>query len=67
MSEAEMRPYFPLSRVLEGLFILVEKLFQVEILQDMHASTWHPDVSLYHVRNTEGRLLGAFYLDPYAR
>lgn len=67
MTEAEVRPYFPLARVLEGLFQLVERLFQVEVLQDTHASTWHPDVTLHHVRSTEGRLLGAFYLDPYAR
>jgi len=67
-SEEELRPYFPLPRVLEGLFGLARRLFGVEIrVADGEAPTWHADVHFFRVFDVAGEELAAFYLDPYSR
>jgi len=67
-SEEELRPYFPLPRVLEGLFNLTQRLFGVSIVEaDGEAPVWHPDVRFFHVRDAGGDRLASFYLDPYSR
>ncbi|MEE8581660.1 MAG: M3 family metallopeptidase, partial [Myxococcota bacterium] len=67
-SEEELRPYFPLSRVLQGLFELTGRLFGVEIrAADGEVPVWHPDVRFFRVREKGGEELAAFYLDPYSR
>ncbi|MEY2995161.1 MAG: hypothetical protein RL357_2096 [Pseudomonadota bacterium] len=69
-SEQEVKPYFQAPRVLEGLFKLVEQLFNVRIAPDK-ASVWHPSVSFYKIERTtpqgQPQLIGQFYLDPEAR
>jgi len=66
--DEELRPYFPLPRVLEGLFGLAERLFDVRIEPaDGEAPLWHPDVRFFRVSDSAGRLRAAFYLDPYSR
>lgn len=64
-SEQEVKPYFPLPRVLQGLFELVGRLFELRIVPD-EAPVWHPSVHLFRLER-EGRLIGQFYLDPGAR
>ena len=64
-SEQEVKQYFPESKVIGGLFRLVQNLFSVTIAPD-HASTWHPDVKFYRIER-DGHLIGQFYLDLYAR
>ncbi len=67
-SEEELRPYFPLPRVLEGLFALAERLFGVRIVAaDGETPTWHPDVRFFRVVDEQGGALAAFFLDPYSR
>jgi oligopeptidase A len=67
-SEEELRPYFPLPRVLEGLFRLAEQLFGVRIrAADGEAPVWHRDVRFFRVSDAAGAPLAAFYLDPYSR
>ncbi|MEE3331688.1 MAG: M3 family metallopeptidase [Myxococcota bacterium] len=67
-SEEALRPYFPLPRVLDGLFALAERLFGVKIeAADGEAPVWHEDVRFFRVANTTGQPLAAFYLDPYSR
>jgi oligopeptidase A len=67
-SEEELRPYFPLPRVLEGLFGLARRLFGVEIrVADGEAPSWHADVRFFRVFDVAGGELAAFYLDPYSR
>jgi oligopeptidase A len=67
-SEEELRPYFPLPRVLEGLFGLAERLFGVSIVPaDGEAPVWHPDVRFFRVRDETGVPVAAFYLDAYSR
>jgi oligopeptidase A len=67
-SEA-LRPWFPLPRVLDGLFALCARLFGVHIeAADGEAPLWHSDVRFFRVRDgADGRPLAAFYLDPYSR
>jgi oligopeptidase A len=67
-SEA-LRPWFPLPRVLEGLFGLCDRLFGIAIeAADGEAPVWHPDVRFFRVNDAaDGRPLAAFYLDPYSR
>jgi oligopeptidase A len=64
-SDNEVKQYFQLPRVLDGLFRLIERMFSVTIESDT-AETWHPDVSFYRIESA-GRLIGQFYLDLYAR
>ena len=67
-SEEELRPYFPLPKVLEGLFALAGRLFGVRIESaDGEAPVWHPDVRFFRVRDEGGQAIAAFYLDPYSR
>jgi oligopeptidase A len=64
-SDNEVKQYFQLPRVLDGLFKLTERIFSVQIRKD-EAETWHPDVQFFRIE-AEGRLVGQFYLDLYAR
>jgi len=67
-SEEDLRPYFPLPVVLEGLFALASRLFGVSIERaDGEAPLWNPDVRFFRVRNAEGERIASFYLDPYSR
>jgi oligopeptidase A len=64
----ELRPYFPLPQVLEGLFALVKRLFGVTIAPaDGQAPVWHPDVRYFQVADETGAAIAHFYLDPYSR
>ena len=64
-SDNEVKQYFQLPRVLDGLFKLTERIFSVQIRQD-EAELWHPDVQFFRIESG-GRLIGQFYLDLYAR
>ncbi|MEZ4330608.1 MAG: M3 family metallopeptidase [Myxococcota bacterium] len=67
-SEEALRPYFPLPRVLDGLFALARRLFDVEIVAaDGETPVWHPDVRFFRVHDASGRAIAAFFLDPYSR
>jgi len=71
-SEQEVKQYFPESKVLPGMFQLVEKLYGVRIVASQ-APTWHPDVRFFDIREPgrsptqAGALIGQFYVDLYAR
>ncbi len=67
-SDEALRPYFPLPRVLEGLFALAARLFGVRVrAADGEAPIWHPDVRFFRVEDASGRPVAAFHLDPYSR
>ncbi len=67
-TEEDLKPYFPVDRVIAGLFAQVEKLFGVRITQQVEGvDLWHPDVRFYHVYAPTGELQAVFYLDLYAR
>ena len=64
-SEQEVKQYFPQTKVTDGLFHLIENLFSVQIKSDV-APVWHPDVKFFRIER-DGKLIGQFYLDFYAR
>ena len=66
-SEA-LRPYFPFDQVLDGLFGLVRRLFEVEVVAaDGEAPVWHPDVRYFRINDLSGTQIASFFLDPFAR
>ncbi|MBI5258508.1 MAG: M3 family metallopeptidase [Burkholderiales bacterium] len=70
-SEQAVKQYFTEPRVLQGLFNIVETLFEVRIRPDT-APVWHESVRFYRIERHAGgdaapQLVGQFYLDPYAR
>ncbi|HOW76771.1 MAG TPA: oligopeptidase A [Candidatus Competibacteraceae bacterium] len=67
LSQEELRPYFPITRVLPGLFTVAERLFGVTIRPLEGVETWHPDVLVYEIVDSAGTQCGRFYLDLYAR
>ena len=64
-SDNEVKQYFTEPKVLEGLFRIIETVFEVKISPDT-APVWHPTVRFFKVER-DGALLAQFYLDPYAR
>lgn len=67
LSQEDLRPYFPFSKVMQGMFAITEKLFGVRFAENRSLSVWYQDVSVYDVLNQAGQLQARFYLDPYAR
>ncbi|HTY48408.1 MAG TPA: M3 family metallopeptidase, partial [Steroidobacteraceae bacterium] len=67
VSQEELRPYFALPRVLDGLFEVAGKLFGVAIRERSGVPVWHEDVRFFEIEDGAGRRVGSFYLDPYAR
>lgn len=67
ITQEEVKPYFPETRVIPGLFAVVNRLYGIEITAVEGVDTWHPDVRFYEIRSDEGELRGQFYLDLYAR
>jgi oligopeptidase A len=67
ISQEELRPYFPLPHVLNGLFQTAEKLFDLRIREQKNAPVWHPDVRFFEIENSASKPVGSFYLDAYAR
>jgi len=67
ITQEELRPYFPIPRVLDGMFAVVQRLFGIRIREVQGVETWHPTVRFFEIRDEAGELRGQFYLDPYAR
>ena len=77
-SEQEVKQYFTEPKVLEGLFHIIETVFEVRIRPDT-APVWHPDVRFFRIEkgaaqcgdpsavDAAPRLVGQFYLDLFAR
>jgi oligopeptidase A len=65
-NEEELRPYFPLDRVLKGLFATAQALYEIDIVP-WKASTWDPAVQSYAVRDCDGSEIAAFYVDLFPR
>ena len=66
ISEEELRPYFPLPRVLDALFGLASELFGLKIVPAEPPSKWHPTVRYFELSGTDGPV-GSFYADFFAR
>eukprot|EP00798_Chlamydomonas_sp_ICE-L_P012620 gene12620-15848_t len=67
INEEELRPYFSLPNVLDGLFMLAKRLFDVDIVAvDGMSPVWNDDVRFFQVQKG-GKPKAYFYLDPYSR
>ena len=67
VSQEALRPYFPLPRVLDGMFQVAQRLYGLAIEPREGISTWHPQVRYYAIFDRTGREIAGFYLDPCAR
>jgi oligopeptidase A len=67
VSQEALRPYFPLPKVLSGLFALIERLYGISVRQRRDVSVWHPSVRYYDMLDNDGRFVAGFFLDPYSR
>jgi oligopeptidase A len=67
IGQEDLRPYFPITRVLPGMFTVAEHLLGLAITEVADVDTWHPDVRFFEIRDAQGALRGQFYLDPFAR
>src|SRR5688572_3183655 len=67
ITQEELRPYFPLPRVLEGLFAVAGKLFGVKIVERAGMPVYHPDARFFEIIDASGALRAGFYLDACAR
>jgi oligopeptidase A len=67
LSQEEVKAYFPITRVLPGLFAVVEKLYGLKISEITDFDSWHPDVRFFRIHDKNDQLRGQFYTDLYAR
>ncbi len=67
ISDQELRPYFPLPRVLQGLFRVTARLYVLSMSERHDVRAWDPNVRYFDIRDVHGELVGGFYLDAYAR
>ncbi|GBL03881.1 oligopeptidase A [Glaciecola sp. KUL10] len=67
ISDEELRPYFPESKVVSGLFEVVSRLYGLTIKQNESADVYHKDVKFYEIYDKDNAHRGSFYLDLYAR
>lgn len=66
-SEEDLKPYFPLPAVLEGLFTIASRVFGVDFRERGGVDVWHSDVRYYDVLDHTGAVRAGFYVDHYAR
>ena len=67
VSQEALRPYFPLPKVLSGLFIVTERLYGISVRERPGVSVWHPSVRYYDLTDARGEIVAGFYLDPHSR
>ena len=69
LDETEITPYMQLENLREGMFYMARELFGFHFKQvtDGSVPVYHPDVRVWEVNDPQGRLVGLWYFDPYAR
>jgi oligopeptidase A len=67
VSNEELRQYFPAKTVISGLFSLAAKLYDVSLEQGRDVAVWHQDARYFSIGNSDGKIIGGFYTDIYAR
>ncbi len=66
ISQEDIRPYLPVTRVLPGLFEVVRRLYGIHVREIQQFDSYHPDVQLFELLRGED-VIARFYLDLYAR
>jgi oligopeptidase A len=64
VSQEALRPYFPLPKVLSGLFTVTERLYGIAVRERPGVAVWPPSVRYYDLTDGNGRIVAGFYLDP---
>jgi peptidyl-dipeptidase Dcp len=68
LSQDEIKPYFQLSNMIDGMFHMAGQLYGLEFHEITgRVPTWHPDIRVWHVADRQGRDVGIFYGDMFAR
>ncbi|WP_153448013.1 oligopeptidase A [Vibrio algicola] len=67
ISDEELRPYFPESKVVSGLFEVLSRVFGMTVTEKQDIEIWHESVRFFEIKDSQGQLRGSFYLDLYAR
>ncbi|MEZ8791490.1 oligopeptidase A [Vibrio splendidus] len=67
ISDEELRPYFPESNAVSGLFAVLNRVFGMSVTEREGVDTWHDSVRFFDIFDATGTLRGSFYLDLYAR
>src|SRR5580698_4878439 len=67
VSQEALRPYFPLPKVLDGLFALTKRLYGINVRPRSDVRVWHPSVKYYELLDAEQQVVAGFFLDPYSR
>jgi oligopeptidase A len=67
ISDDELRQYFPVKKVKEGLFDLAGRLYGVTLRRNDRVKVWHDSVAYFDVADESGEVIGGFYTDLFAR
>ncbi|WP_063669797.1 oligopeptidase A [Aliivibrio fischeri] len=67
ISDEELRPYFPESKAVSGLFEVLNRLFGMTVVERKGVDVWHESVRFFDIFDSTNTLRGSFYLDLYAR
>jgi len=67
LREEELKPYFALDAVLEGLFAITRRVFGVSLRERTDVDRWHPDVRYFELVDADGAVFAGAYFDLYAR
>ena len=67
ISQEELRPFFPLYKVMDGMFSIIHTLYGMTLEEVKDVDTWHTDVTCYRVIDSEHNMRGYVYVDLFAR
>ncbi|MDR9827751.1 oligopeptidase A [Vibrio sp. FNV 38] len=67
ISDEELRPYFPESKAVSGLFEVLNRVFGMTVKERKGVDSWHESVRFFDIFDAKEQLRGSFYLDLYAR
>lgn len=66
-NEEELRPYFELNNVIDGVFGLATKLYGLKFTKITNVDVYHPDVTAFEVTDAKGEYVGLIYTDFFPR
>ncbi len=67
LDEEELRPYFQLENVREGMFLLAENLYGITFTKLTNIPVYHPEAEAFEVKESDGKHIGIFYTDFFPR
>ncbi len=67
LDDEKLKPYFKLENVIEGVFSVAQKLYEISFVQVNNIDTYHEDVKTYEVRNKNNEIVSFFYADFHPR